>query len=111
MSAGLATSIVTPGRTAPLVSLTTPAIALCAYADAGAKTSHASAMRINFLSGFSFMSPPTKTPRVTLICRALAGAGKELVGTVLRLTLLSGGSGPCQVLKSDDRDLVYPPQQ
>jgi hypothetical protein len=39
ISAGLATSTVTPGRTAPDASLTTPAIALvCAAAIAGAAT-------------------------------------------------------------------------
>src|SRR6185436_7051469 len=35
MSAGLVASIVTPGSTAPLVSLTTPAMALCALALRG----------------------------------------------------------------------------
>ncbi len=37
ISAGLATSTVTPGITAPVVSLTTPAIALCARAAFGTR--------------------------------------------------------------------------
>src|SRR5215831_2255972 len=39
----LAASTVTPGKTAPDVSFTTPAIALCACATVGTSTSHASA--------------------------------------------------------------------
>jgi hypothetical protein len=35
MSAGLAASTVTPGKTAPVVSRTTPAIAVCACAKTG----------------------------------------------------------------------------
>src|SRR5262249_15016186 len=42
MSAGLLASTVTPGSTAPVVSFTTPANALCACAAAGS-ASHASA--------------------------------------------------------------------
>src|SRR5262249_37054532 len=38
MSAGLATSTVTPGRTAPDVSRTTPVIAACARAEDGRRT-------------------------------------------------------------------------
>src|SRR5215471_993828 len=38
MSAGLATSTVTPGRTAPDASLTTPVIAACARTDEGTRT-------------------------------------------------------------------------
>ncbi len=42
MSAGLLASTVTPGSTAPLVSLTTPAMPLaCAHAVAGAHSSMA----------------------------------------------------------------------
>jgi hypothetical protein len=37
MSAGLLASTVTPGRTAPLESLTTPAMALCASAGRPAR--------------------------------------------------------------------------
>jgi hypothetical protein len=39
MRTGLAASTVTPGRTAPDASLTTPAIDACAYAEAGRTTS------------------------------------------------------------------------
>src|SRR3954453_9345863 len=38
ISAALAASTVTPGSTAPDVSLTVPAIVACAYADAGSHT-------------------------------------------------------------------------
>ena len=41
MSAGLAASTVTPGRTAPELSRTTPAIDACANATDGAATSTA----------------------------------------------------------------------
>jgi len=40
MSDGLDTSTVTPGRIAPDVSFTMPAIALCADAVAGTNTTH-----------------------------------------------------------------------
>src|SRR5262245_29695672 len=43
ISASLATSTVTPGITAPDVSFTTPAMALCARAAAGHKARHPSA--------------------------------------------------------------------
>src|SRR5437762_4398520 len=56
MRAGLATSTVTPGSTAPVASLTTPAIALCANAAPGANTSHARAMNIKL--AVRFMRPP-----------------------------------------------------
>ena len=41
MSTGLATSTVTPGSTAPLVSLTVPVNPLCAYASGEARTTRA----------------------------------------------------------------------
>ena len=40
MSAGLATSVVTPGMTAPEVSRTVPEIALCAQASNGVAATH-----------------------------------------------------------------------
>src|SRR6266516_3170028 len=47
MSAGLAASTVTPGSTAPVTSLTTPArTPVCALAGAGRSASHASATRV-----------------------------------------------------------------
>src|SRR5215212_11320941 len=49
MSAGLAASTVTPGRTAPEASRTVPVIDVCAKANAGTRTSIAStaAIRVN----------------------------------------------------------------
>src|SRR5688572_6446250 len=44
ISAGLAASTVTPGRTAPDASLTVPAMDAWAYAAAGANTTNASAI-------------------------------------------------------------------
>jgi hypothetical protein len=41
MSAGLDASTVTPGRTAPVGSVTRPAIVLCAAADRGRKSNAA----------------------------------------------------------------------
>src|SRR5215510_2411383 len=46
MSTGLDASTVTPGRTAPLVSLTTPVNALCARAAAGASASTSATTRV-----------------------------------------------------------------
>src|SRR5687767_13125960 len=46
MSAGLAASTVTPGRTAPDASLTTPAIDACAYAIVGSTDSEQNTMTI-----------------------------------------------------------------
>src|SRR5688572_21586180 len=48
INAGLAASTVTPGRTAPDVSLTTPAMDACAYAAAGSRTRHAIANETRF---------------------------------------------------------------
>src|SRR5438876_5356456 len=47
MSAGLDTSTVTPGNTAPELSLTTPATDACAYAAIGTSTTAASASNAN----------------------------------------------------------------
>src|SRR5262245_28095152 len=63
ISAGLAASTVTPGRTAPLVSLTTPAIALCAVARAGSATIDDTNMRIRAVRGQADMLPPSNTTR------------------------------------------------
>src|SRR5580765_7968023 len=46
MSAGLDASTVTPGITAPVLSFTTPAMALCAQAPDGSNPSEATTMRI-----------------------------------------------------------------
>src|SRR5262245_5595421 len=48
INAGLAASTVTPGRTAPDVSLATPAMDACADAAAGRTTRHTIANRIPF---------------------------------------------------------------
>src|SRR6185436_18686896 len=48
INAGLAASTVTPGRTAPDVSLTTPAMDACAYAAAGTSTRDVIANTIPF---------------------------------------------------------------
>src|SRR5947208_16202097 len=60
MSTSLDASTLTPGRTAPDVSLTTPAIALCAWATAG---STSSAVKITSGIVFSFSSsvPPQRS--------------------------------------------------
>jgi hypothetical protein len=55
MSAELAASTVTPGNTAPLASLTTPAIALCACA--GEIPAARTAIR-NAIAIVHFMIPP-----------------------------------------------------
>src|SRR5437868_12917139 len=59
MSAGLAASTVTPGNTAPLVSLTTPATTpVWAHAAAGWSVSHASASRVTLMDIRRVMNPP-----------------------------------------------------
>src|SRR3954470_2219510 len=62
MSAGLAASTVTPGITAPDVSLTTPAIALCAEAIAGSnvKTNNPRTTR-HRLPGLCMVAPCNET--------------------------------------------------
>src|SRR5712692_2199696 len=84
--AGLPASTVTPGNTAPVASLTTPAIALCANADPGENASHAKAARNDFLTSLPLMSPPNlgmkskvqldaelEDPRVEHRCRTPPG--------------------------------------
>src|SRR2546422_9089263 len=67
MSAGLAASTVTPGSTAPLSSLTTPAMELCANEIAGNSTSAAttaapmSALRIERMMRTSRREPTPQT--------------------------------------------------
>src|SRR5713226_10753646 len=74
MSAGLDASTVTPGRMAPVVSLTTPAIVLCANTVEGANVRHANANSTALAAGF--MCPPADERSVVshrdsqrLVCR------------------------------------------
>src|SRR5688572_33427893 len=75
ISAGLAASTVTPGSTAPDVSLTTPPMEACAYAAPGTSTRQAIANRIPFKARIRFLSfaPPRQPGRV----RALGHGASE----------------------------------
>src|SRR5215467_4364996 len=57
MRTGLAASTVTPGRTAPNVSFTTPAIVLCADATAGTSVSNARPMPIRTQTNPRMITP------------------------------------------------------
>src|SRR5262245_27561797 len=63
MRAGLLASTVTPGSTAPVVSLTTPAIALCASAAVGASSTNANADANRIFLPARLMWPPTENAR------------------------------------------------
>src|SRR5438876_5886460 len=76
---GLAVSTVTPGRTAPDASFTTPVIDACAYADAGSmasKTGTNSAL----LHGFILSPPVCRDGRVSIVASRGPGADRTTQG-------------------------------
>src|SRR5262245_12694982 len=85
---GLATSTVTPGSTAPDVSLTRPVTAPCARAAAGKHnnidSTAAPAARLACLSAITTRDGPTIRVHLTKCLDAIRAAGLRAVGSELR---------------------------
>jgi hypothetical protein len=94
MSTGLLASTVTPGSTAPDVSVTAPAIVACAQSTVGAKTANATIavtrtlVRITHLVMNRLMSLPNEI-RCSVIKRSLSSSAEQGLGNVPRILAIS----------------------